>query len=124
MKFDIVRAWKDETYRQSLDEEQLSMLPANPAGELSDTELATIFGAGGGGGFPTGPGPIGGGHVAAVAPVVPAVPALPVVPVGHTGLGNVRNESFAVLCELNVFSISAISNIAILGAVTQVCIKG
>ncbi len=32
MKFDVVRAWKDENYRQSLSEEQRRLLPANPAG--------------------------------------------------------------------------------------------
>lgn len=44
MKFDIVRAWKDEIYRQSLSEEQLQSLPANPAGELTDDELASVSG--------------------------------------------------------------------------------
>lgn len=120
MKFDIVRAWKDDSYRQSLNEEQLSMLPANPVGELTDAELATIFGTGGGGG-PIGPGPVAGGPVAGGA-VAPAIPAVPVVPVAHHDF--VRNESIAVLCELNIFSISIVSNIAILGAVNQICIKG
>jgi mersacidin/lichenicidin family type 2 lantibiotic len=48
MKFDIVRAWKDEAYRESLSQEQKALLPANPAGELemSDAELATVIGAG------------------------------------------------------------------------------
>ena len=46
MKFDIVRAWKDQTYRESLSEEQLSQLPENPAGEveLSDAELDSVYG--------------------------------------------------------------------------------
>jgi len=45
MKFDIVRSWKDESYRQSLSKEQLEMLPANPAGEeLKDTDLEAVFG--------------------------------------------------------------------------------
>jgi mersacidin/lichenicidin family type 2 lantibiotic len=46
MKFDIVRAWKDQSYRQSLSQEQLSQLPVNPAGEveLSDAALASIYG--------------------------------------------------------------------------------
>jgi len=45
MKFDVTRAWKDETYRQSLSEEQLAMLPANPAGEeIKDTDLEAVFG--------------------------------------------------------------------------------
>ena len=30
----IVRAWKDETYRRSLTQEQLADLPAHPAGEI------------------------------------------------------------------------------------------
>ncbi len=47
---DIIRAWKDEDYRNSLSEEQRSQLPENPAGliELSDEGMQTI---GGGGAF-------------------------------------------------------------------------
>jgi len=43
----IVRAWKDETYRQSLSTEEQAMLPANPAGEieLTDAQLAAVYGA-------------------------------------------------------------------------------
>lgn len=46
MKLDIVRAWKDEFYRQSLSEEQFDTLPANPAGELelTDTDLVSVYG--------------------------------------------------------------------------------
>ncbi len=44
MKFDIARVWKDEAYRQILSEEQLNILPANPAGELTDTELVAVNG--------------------------------------------------------------------------------
>jgi mersacidin/lichenicidin family type 2 lantibiotic len=46
MKLDIVRAWKDETYRQSLNEDMINQLPANPAGEmdLSDACLDTVYG--------------------------------------------------------------------------------
>jgi mersacidin/lichenicidin family type 2 lantibiotic len=38
---DIVRAWKDESYRRSLSTEQLAALPPNPAGlvELTDEDL-------------------------------------------------------------------------------------
>ena len=38
MSVDIIRAWKDEEYRQSLSTEELKQLPENPAGliELSD----------------------------------------------------------------------------------------
>ena len=41
MKLDIVRAWKDEAYRESLSQQQKALLPANPAGELemSDADL-------------------------------------------------------------------------------------
>ncbi len=43
----IVRAWKDETYRQSLSTEEQTTLPANPAGaiELTEAQLAGICGA-------------------------------------------------------------------------------
>jgi mersacidin/lichenicidin family type 2 lantibiotic len=45
MRFDIVRAWKDETYRQSLSAEQLATLPAHPAGtEMSDADLEAVMG--------------------------------------------------------------------------------
>ncbi len=46
MKLDIVRAWKDESYRASLSEDQLALLPANPIGEveLSDSDLAGVHG--------------------------------------------------------------------------------
>lgn len=43
---DIIRAWKDEDYRNSLSEEQRSQLPDNPAGaiELSDKDMESIAG--------------------------------------------------------------------------------
>ena len=43
----IVRAWKDETYRQSLSVEELAVLPVNPVGEveLTDVELEAVSGA-------------------------------------------------------------------------------
>lgn len=46
MKFDIVRAWKDEEYRKSLSEEELLCLPENPVGELelSDADLESVYG--------------------------------------------------------------------------------
>ncbi|MBE9166110.1 mersacidin/lichenicidin family type 2 lantibiotic [Pleurocapsales cyanobacterium LEGE 06147] len=60
---DIIRAWKDEEYRNSLSEEQLKLLPDNPAGiaELSDEVLQTVVGGmrprdGGGGGTGCGTG--------------------------------------------------------------------
>ncbi len=46
MKFDIVRAWKDESYRESLGAEA----PESPIGavELSDADLEVIQGGHGG----------------------------------------------------------------------------
>jgi mersacidin/lichenicidin family type 2 lantibiotic len=48
---DIIRAWKDRSYRESLSQEQRSMLPENPAGtiELSDVDQAIIAGGKGNG---------------------------------------------------------------------------
>jgi mersacidin/lichenicidin family type 2 lantibiotic len=120
MKFDIERAWKDETYCQTLSEEELHLLPANPAGELAltDAEMATVFGgwsqpagiaahggAGGGGGF--------GGGAGGIAPCPPPCPSGPFI------FSN-RNNSVAVICEINIFSIN-IANIAVLGAVNNIC---
>lgn len=52
MKFDVVRVWKDEMYRQSLSHEQMSELSTSPAGEieLADAELQAIYGSFGWGG--------------------------------------------------------------------------
>ena len=43
---DIIRAWKDEEYRNSLTKAQRSQLPENPAGafELSDSQAQTVTG--------------------------------------------------------------------------------
>ena len=43
---DIIRAWKDEEYRNSLTDEQRSQLPENPAGivELSNDEMESLKG--------------------------------------------------------------------------------
>jgi mersacidin/lichenicidin family type 2 lantibiotic len=43
---DIIRAWKDAEYRNSLTEAQRSLLPENPAGliELTDMELGSVAG--------------------------------------------------------------------------------
>lgn len=45
-RFDIIRAWKDETYRKSLSDADRAALPANPAGavELTAAEAATVDG--------------------------------------------------------------------------------
>lgn len=46
---DVIRAWKDRSYRNSLSQEQLAALPANPVGTISDVEAELV--AGGRGGF-------------------------------------------------------------------------
>lgn len=40
-KIDVIRAWKDPSYRATLSEEELASLPANPAGltEVTDDQL-------------------------------------------------------------------------------------
>jgi mersacidin/lichenicidin family type 2 lantibiotic len=45
-RIDIIRAWKDESYRQSLSDAERAQLPANPAGavDLTAEEAATIEG--------------------------------------------------------------------------------
>lgn len=44
----IIRAWKDPAFRATLSPEQLSALPANPAGlsavELNESELNEVVG--------------------------------------------------------------------------------
>ncbi|MFL5696917.1 MAG: mersacidin/lichenicidin family type 2 lantibiotic [Ktedonobacteraceae bacterium] len=46
MQIDIIRAWKDEAYRQSLSEEERLALPENPVGEieLTDADLEAVYG--------------------------------------------------------------------------------
>ena len=42
---DIIRAWRDNTYRESLTEEQRALLLENPLGEaLSEDELEFVSG--------------------------------------------------------------------------------
>ncbi|MBO1051935.1 MAG: mersacidin/lichenicidin family type 2 lantibiotic [Dolichospermum sp. DET73] len=43
---DIIRAWKDEEYRNSLSAEQKAQLPENPAGmvDLTDEETQVVQG--------------------------------------------------------------------------------
>jgi len=57
----IIRAWKDEAYRQGLSTEEQALLPANPAGEieLTEAELDAISGASGFPGFSGFPGASG-----------------------------------------------------------------
>ena len=42
---DIIRAWKESSYRESLTDEQRALLPGNPIGEvLSQEDLFAISG--------------------------------------------------------------------------------
>lgn len=43
----IIRAWEDAAYRNSLSAEERTMLPANPVGEieLTEDELIEVMGA-------------------------------------------------------------------------------
>src|SRR5579859_6416677 len=78
MKFDIARAWKDEAYRQTLSDEELSLLPANPAGELSDADLSAVCGGFDGYGAASSASAFSSEH---------------------------RSHSYAVLCDINIFSL-------------------
>lgn len=51
-KVDVVRAWRDEEYRNSLTEEERASLPENPAGAavVEDSVLQILAG---GSGYPT-----------------------------------------------------------------------
>jgi mersacidin/lichenicidin family type 2 lantibiotic len=42
----IIRAWKDEDFRNSLSDEERALLPEHPAGlvELTDMELSAVGG--------------------------------------------------------------------------------
>jgi mersacidin/lichenicidin family type 2 lantibiotic len=46
-KIDVVRAWRDEEYRNSLTPEQLASLPESPAGvaTVDDTALRSVTGS-------------------------------------------------------------------------------
>ncbi len=106
MKFDIVRAWKDETYRQTLSAEQRNTLPANPAGELNDTELAAVCGGDGGFGNDFGVGAA-----------------------SSASANDVRTHSFSLLCDISIFSldkakvIDADSLINIANSDTRICVN-
>ncbi|MGD1808840.1 mersacidin/lichenicidin family type 2 lantibiotic [Dapis sp. BLCC M126] len=45
-KIDIIRAWKDEEYRNSLSEAEKAQLPENPAGviEFDDDDMSSMAG--------------------------------------------------------------------------------
>jgi len=100
MKFDIARAWKDESYRQTLSEEQLNMLPANPAGEMSEAELASVCGGWGNFGF-------GAASTSSASAV----------------RDERRTHSFALLCDVSLFSLNVIQIpiVPIASPFTQCC---
>jgi mersacidin/lichenicidin family type 2 lantibiotic len=45
-KIDVIRAWKDATYRSSLTSEELAQLPVHPSGpiELRESDLREVSG--------------------------------------------------------------------------------
>ena len=128
MKFDIVRAWKDESYRQSLSEEQLNTLPTNPVGELSDAQLESVYG---GDGFGGPAGGLGGG----VGPGLLGGPGFLGAPLGGFGVGASQSasaasaeriHSFSGFCDVNIFSANLISLshlglVNVLSPTTQIC---
>jgi len=102
MKFDTVRAWKDENYRQSLSNEQINTLPANPAGELelSNADLESINGGNGFG--------LGGSSSSSSAAT------------------NTREDSFhslALKCNETLFSLTSSHGFSILSPVNAFCIN-
>lgn len=54
-KIDVIRAWRDEEYRNSLTPEELASLPENPAGlpVMDDSVLRSVTGGCGVPGFTT-----------------------------------------------------------------------
>ncbi|HEY1354372.1 MAG TPA: mersacidin/lichenicidin family type 2 lantibiotic [Ktedonobacteraceae bacterium] len=98
---DIVRAWKDESYRQSLSQAQQHTLPANPAGhlELGACELAAIYGGGS-----------------------TATPFFP------DDAQSFQFEdflhSFALVCDEAKFSITAMKGVATTSPITIICVNG
>jgi mersacidin/lichenicidin family type 2 lantibiotic len=111
MKFDLVRAWKDENYRQSLSASQRELLPANPVGELTDAEMEMVYGGGGGGGG-------GGPMVTPAAPVAPIAPAIHSVYHRTAAVGTasaaaasseIRAHSWGFACDISIFSVNALT---------------
>lgn len=107
MKFDIVRAWKDENYRQSLSDEERGMTPANPVGEveLADDSLQSIYGTGFGPGFSF-PGGASGASGASEAASI------------HENF-----HSLAFRCNEALFSLTFTSGFSILNPVNAFCIN-
>jgi mersacidin/lichenicidin family type 2 lantibiotic len=96
MKSDITRAWKNEAYRQSLSDEQLNALPANPAGNLNETDLNNVYG---GGGYE---GPYGVNEEGAAASSS-----------SFAARQLVRQHSYGFTCDINIFSVNVLTKGAI-----------
>lgn len=111
MKFDLVRAWKDESYRQSLNEEQLNSLPANPAGELELTgaDLEAVYG----GGIPSGGTPTG----------IPGLPSIPGMSKQDAALAAEFLHSFAIFCQELEFSITVVKSVHVASPITVICVN-
>jgi len=108
MKFDEVRAWKDENYREALSEEQMNALSTNPAGALEDEDLADVFG-----------GDYSDGSSSAAA-----------ASANNSGAFFSRHKchSWGLTCDINLFSLDvnilALTHIIDIGSSdTQVCIN-
>jgi len=115
MKFDIVQAWKDEDYRQSLSEGEHMELPVNPVGELSDAELQGIMG-GDGGGYQAPAAYHAAGSAAAAS-------------TNNTVFGSRQHcHSWGLTCDINVFSakvdvLEILSSLIDIGnSSTQICV--
>jgi mersacidin/lichenicidin family type 2 lantibiotic len=106
MNFDIIRAWKDEAYRQNLSQEDLDSLPAHPAGDLSDSELAMVNGG------EYGYGVYGASSSSSSAHATEA-----------------RIHSYSFICDVNLFSLNVlhsligISLINVLSPDRQTCVN-
>lgn len=93
MQFDIVRAWKEDSYRQSLSADLRNTLPANPVGELelADTDLEAIYGGWGGS--------------------------------SNSGRNSSqRIDSLPSICEINLYTLNLL-NIPLFNSAVQVCKK-
>src|SRR5258708_5703665 len=116
MKIDIVRAWKDEAYRHSLDKGTQEELLAHPSGELSDADLLQIMGGDGGGGY--------------TAPTVSHDSAgAAAVSTTNNGRSCTSTHSWGLLCDINFYSktlsIIAIDYLIDIGNThKQTCVEG
>lgn len=110
MNIDIIRAWKDEIYRQSLSQEQQGTLPLNPAGELelSGAQLRLVSGGCGSDPFSHG-----------------------ICPPTHVALSRAQAistsehhfHSFAFFCQDSLFSFNGQTGSGFLSPVNNVCVN-